>query len=127
MTDLFNVSRMPMAFPTRFIRLRASHASNPYNPSQLVLDWQHVSELEFAGMLASSSSTENRDGNDVVVSSSATLTVSDPDLDISVHDRIRADPDDGRLYEVVGFPARDVNPFTGWQPTLEINLVEVRG
>ena len=31
------------------------------------------------------------------------------------------------MWEVSGFPSRDVNAFTGWQPTMEVQLTEWRG
>ena len=59
--------------------------------------------------------------------STAYLTSPDPTLDIMPGDRIRALPDDGRCWEVSGYPSRDANAFVSWQPTIEIPLAEYRG
>ena len=59
--------------------------------------------------------------------SAAYLTSPDPSLDIMPGDRIQALPDDGRRWEVSGYPSRDANAFTSWQPTIEIPLSEYRG
>lgn len=112
---------------TPFIRLRATRSANPYNPAAPAKDWSRTEELAFAGALAASSSTCTPDGLDTTTTSRAVLTVFDPSADIRVGDRIRADPDDGTLWQVAGVPARDQNPFTGWRPTAEIQLEEVKG
>ena len=59
--------------------------------------------------------------------STAYLTSPDPTLDIMPGDRIQALPDDGRRWEVSGYPSRDQNAFTSWRPTIEIPLSEYRG
>lgn len=65
--------------------------------------------------------------NPAQTTSTAVLTVTDPNADIRLGDRIRPEPADGRMWEVSGFPNRDVNAFTGWQPTLEVQLTEWKG
>ena len=118
-----------MAGATRFTRLRAKRkAANPYNPAQNEPDWSvPPDELAIIGALSSSSSTRTPDTLDTQTESTAYLTIPDPDADIRTGDRIRADPDDGRLWEVDGFPSKDANAFTGWQPTLECRLTERKG
>ena len=112
--DDINASGLPAA--TRFVRLRASRKADPYNPAQTTEDWKHPVELEVHGALASSTSTRTPDVLDVQTTSTAVLTVADPNADIRLGDRIRP-----------GFPSRDVNAFTGWQPTLEVQLTEWKG
>ena len=112
---------------TRFVRLRASRKPDPYNPAQTTEDWTQPVELEVRGALASSTSTRTPDVLDAQTTSTAVLTVSDPNADIRLGDRIRPEPADGRMWEVSGFPSRDVNAFTGWQPTLEVQLTEWKG
>ena len=129
-----------MAGATRFIRLRAKRKANPYNPAQNEPDWSvPPDELAIMGALSSSSSTRTPDTLssssstrtpdtlDTQTESTAYLTIPDPDADIRIGDRIRADPDDGRLWEVDGFPSKDANAFTGWRPTLECRLTERKG
>lgn len=117
-----------MAGATRFIRLRAKRKANPYNPAQHEPDWSvPPDELAIMGALSSSSSTRTPDTLDTQTASTAYLTIPDPDADIRTGDRIRADPDDGRLWEVDGFPSKDVNAFTGLRLTLECRLAERKG
>lgn len=123
--DDINASGLPAA--TRFVRLRASRKADPYNPAQTTEDWTKPVELEVRGALASSSSTRTPDVLDVQTTSTAVLTVADPNADIRLGDRIRPEPADGRMWEVSGFPSRDANAFTGWQPTLEVQLTEWKG
>lgn len=123
--DDINASGLPAA--TRFVRLRASRKADPYNPAQTTEDWKHPVELEVHGALASSTSTRTPDVLDVQTTSTAVLTVADPNADTRLGDRIRPEPADGRMWEVSGFPSRDVNAFTGWQPTLEVQLTEWKG
>lgn len=118
----------PMPSASAWVRLRAARAApNPYNPAAPGSDWSAPETLPFQGFLAASSSTVTVSALDRTVTSRAVMTIADPDADIRVGDRIRADPDDGRLWAVTGIPSNDANPFTGWRPTLEIDLEEVRG
>lgn len=118
--------RMPGA--TKWRRLRAKRKANPYNPAQNEPDWSAPpDELVIMGALASSSSMRTPDTLDTQTESTAYLTIPDPTADVKIGDRIRADPDDGRLWEVDGFPSKDVNAFTGWRPTLECRLTERKG
>ena len=118
--------RMPGA--TKWRRLRAKRKANPYNPAQNEPDWSvPPDELVIMGALASSSSMRTPDTLDTQTASTAYLTIPDSTADVRIGDRIRAGPDDGRLWEVDGFPSKDVNAFTGWRPTLECRLTERKG
>lgn len=118
--------RMPGA--TKWRRLRAKRKANPYNPAQNEPDWSvPPDELTIMGALSSSSSTRTPDTLDTQTESTAYLTIPDPTADVKIGDRIRADLDDGRLWEVDGFPSKDANAFTGWRPTLECRLTERKG
>lgn len=117
--------RMPGA--TKWRRLRARKVDDPYSGEQTGEDWNHPDVLEFAGALSSSSSMRTPDALREETASTAYLTSTDPSLDIMPGDRIRAMPDDGRCWEVSGYPSRDQNAFTGWRPTIEIPLSEYRG
>lgn len=117
-----------MAGATSFVRLRAKRKANPYNPAQNEPDWSvPPDELVIMGALSSSSSTRTPDTLDTQTASTAYLTIPDPTSDVKIGDRIRADPNDGRLWEVDGFPSKDANAFTGWRPTLECRLTERKG
>lgn len=117
--------RMPGA--TKWRRLRAKKVMDRYSGELTGEDWDHPDVLEFNGSLSSSSSMRSPDALREETTSTAYLTSTDPSLDIMPGDRIRAMPDDGRCWEVSGYPSRDVNAFTGWRPTIEIPLSEYRG
>lgn len=112
---------------TMFERLRARREPSPTNPRRMAESWDDPDRLELRGALASSSSMRTPDTLDVHTTSTAYLTIDDPTADVRVGDRIRAMPDDGRLWLVAGFPSHDVNAFTAWRPTLEIQLTEYKG
>lgn len=112
---------------TKWRRLRAKKVDDPYSGEATGEDWSNPDTLDFTGTLASSSSTRTPDSLREQTASTAYLTSPDPTLDIMPGDRIRAMPDDGRRWEVSGYPSRDQNAFTGWQPTIEIPLREYRG
>jgi hypothetical protein len=117
----------PMPQSTAFTRLRATGKPSAANPERLVEDWAHPEELRVTGFLAASASSQSTQDDRRTTVSGATLTLADPHADVKLNDRIRTDPDDGRLWRVTGFPSADRNPFTGWQPTREIALEEVAG
>lgn len=98
---------------------------DPYNPERMIPGpWSDVdsSDIEQA-FIASSSSTP-------VSSATRTQTLTEkslycqPDADVRAGDRIRAG---GEVYFVHAKPAGDVNPFTGWQPVVEIPLENAEG
>lgn len=116
-----------MSGATKWRRLRARKVDDSYSGEQTGEDWSNPETLDFAGALASSSSTRTPDGLREQTTSAAYLTSPDPTLDIMPGDRIQALPDDGRRWEVSGYLSRDANAFTSWQPTVEIPLSEYRG
>lgn len=120
-------SSFSMPGATKWRRLRARKVNDPYSGEQTGEDWSNPETLDFTGALASSSSTRTPDGLREQTTSTAYLTSPDPSLDIMPGDRIRALPDDGRCWEVSGYPSRDANAFVSWQPTVEIPLSEYRG
>ena len=106
-------------------RLRAPLAEDPYNPARTVSDWGgEVDELAFDGFIATASSVMTPDGAREQAVTAVTLTVADPTVDIRRGDRIK---DGSHVYTVDVVPSVDANPFTGWQPTLEVGLQEVEG
>lgn len=116
-----------MSGATQWQRLRAKKVKDPYSGELTGEDWSDPDKLEFSGALASSSSTRTPDALREETSSTAYLTSPDPSLDVMPGDRIRAMPDDGRCWEVSGYPSSDQNAFTAWRPTIEIPLSEYRG
>lgn len=112
---------------TRFQRM-APQTTNPYTRKPGGSNKaQRLARIEFTGFLSSSSSTRTAQQVGTETTSTAVLTVLDPTLDLRVGDMVEALPADGRRWIVDGFPAHDISPFSGWQPTLEATLREVRG
>ena len=126
-SDYLNAGGFDMGGAAMWQRLRAKRVHDAYSGGDTGLDWSDPDVLDIMGALASSSSTRTPSDLRSETSSTAYLTVPDPTVDVRPGDRIRANPDDGRLWEVTGFPARDRNAFTAWQPTAEIPLAEYRG
>lgn len=116
-----------MSGATKWRRLRATAIKDEYSGELTGEDWTNPDILEFVGALSSSSSMRTPDALREETTSTAYLTAPDPSLDVMPGDRIRAMPDDGRCWEISGYPAHDANAFTGWQPTIEIPLTEYRG
>ncbi|NMW88054.1 hypothetical protein [Mobiluncus curtisii] len=125
MLNLANNEAIRFDMPQRFERLRAKFETDPYDPdSPGVPDWSSPDVLEFEGFLTESTSTILPDSVREQVSTSGVLTVTDPSLDIRVGDRVRQG---GKIWQITGRPAKDKNPFTGWQPTLEITIQQLEG
>ena len=128
MSGLFdNPSGLHMPAVETLVRLRATMKTDPYNPATHVDDWSQPDQAELQGFISSSSSIRTTDRLDTTTESDAVLTCPDPDADIRVGDIIHPKDDPSRRWKVIGIPARDRNPFTGWRPTLEARLREVKG
>lgn len=124
-TDPAQGLTMPTA--RTWIRIRAGRKTDSTNPAATVADWTRPDETAIRGFLSSSSSTRTPGQTGEQTDSTAVLTIPDPTADIRIGDRIRAHPDDGRLWRVDGFPAADTSPFTGFRPTIEARLTETTG
>lgn len=121
-----SVGPMPMPCAPAVARLRATQKPDPYNPERTNDDWDDPERIEFPGFIASSTSTETGDAAREETVSTAVLTCA-PGTDVRKGDRIEPVPADGRLWRVTGFPSQDASPFTGWAPTIEVDLEEVIG
>lgn len=127
MTTFAQAVGLSMPNVTRFQRI-APQDDNPYTRRPGVQNKIHrLACITFNGFLASSSSTRVAQQVGTETTSTAVLTVLDPTLDLQVGDTVEALPADGRRWVVDGFPAHDISPFSGWQPTLEATLREIRG
>lgn len=122
------VGSMSMPNLTRFQRIRRTigSADDPYTQN-VGSKISTVDRTPFFGALASSTSTRTAQQTGVETTSEAVLTIPDPTVDIRNGDIIETLPADGRRWQVDGYPSKDVNPFSGWQPTLEVKLREIRG
>lgn len=113
-----------MTFGVKMRRQRAAQVKDSYNAMRTVPDWSTVDELDFYGFIASQSSAMTPDGAREENTATSILTVEDPGVDIRRGDRIVSD---GRTFSVDGVPETDANPFTGWQPTMQVRIQEVTG
>ena len=108
-----------------FTRLRAVQVPDRYDPDATVDDWTNPSELPLHGSWDSTGSVVGADAVREQTTTSKRLVIFDPDADVLNGDRVRDAA--GAVYTVTGRPARDQNPFTGWRPTLVIDLEEGTG
>lgn len=119
-------SMFSLRYTEQFTRQRRKQVVDPYDPDSSTLgDWADTDDLQVNGVLASLTSAEQVDAVRSEVLSTAQFVSDSPDLDVRRGDRLLAS--DGRKWNVVGYPTRDVNAFTGWQPTLVAELQEVVG
>ncbi|ALX66833.1 hypothetical protein [Microbacterium sp. XT11] len=125
---------MEFPFGEQVVRERRQPVIDPYDPgAQVPGSWGDPLDylvLEQA-FVASSSSTAPVDATRHQILTDKSLYLTDPDADVRPGDRIRRG---GVLDEQTGVwsggevlyvnvrPAADTNPFTGWQPVVEIPL-----
>lgn len=107
-----------------FTRRRAATKTDPYDADSVIEDWEHPDEIEVRGFLSSGMSSEQPDAVRSELVTTAQLIIPDPDADVQRGDLIVGS---AGKWLVQGFPERDMNPFTGWHPTLVVNLQEVTG
>lgn len=126
---------MSMEFPfgQTVFRDRRALIPDPYNPSKQVPGGDWGSSIQLAGaFVASSSSSSQRDATRAQILTSKSLYLGDTTADVVAGDRIRVggtigDLASGTAYLVEARPEADVNPFTGWQPVVEIPLTLTEG
>lgn len=110
---------------TGFVRLRPKRTVDPYDPENVIIgSWADADRLELQAYFASQASTVQSDPVRAQIITTKQLIIDDPNADVQVGDRITQGD---RTWTITGVPANDTNPFTGWQPTLVVNLEEVRG
>lgn len=113
------------AFGQTVERDRRPRTADPYNPDRTTPGaWDDAETIEISDAWVasgSSTSTESATRSQIVTQKSL---YCQPDADVQPGDRIRAD---GVSYFVKVKPAADRNPFTGWQPVLEVPLENQEG
>jgi hypothetical protein len=117
-------SDLGMTSLTSLTRKRAKKKEDPYNPERTVEDWTDPDVLAFSGYVSSQTSTEQTDAVRSQLITTVQIIVPDPAADIRKGDRIT---DGTHSWSVTGIPTSDSNPFTGWQPTLVVDVEEVDG
>lgn len=123
---------MGFPFGQTVYRDRKGQVTDPYNTAKTTEgDWDQSLTIEISGaFIASSSSNRVSDATRVEILTDKSLYLTDPNADVKARDRIRtADMSfgSGTGYMVTARPAADINPFTGWQPAVEIPLEFVEG
>lgn len=126
---------MDFPFGQTVFRDRRGTKVDPYNPSKTraIDEFDPELTIELAGaQVASTSSTALRNATRTEILTAKSLYLTDVDADVREGDRIRVggskdDLSSGVAYMVTARPASDVNPFTGWQPVVEIPLENVKG
>ena len=108
-----------------FTRLRARRIPDPYNPDRTVEDWTTPDELPLRGSWDSTGSSFGSDPVRMHLSTSKRIAIFTPHADVNAGDRIRTL--DGAVFTVTGRPANDINPWTGWQPTVVLDVEEGEG
>lgn len=119
---------MEFAHGQTVTRERRRPVPDPYNPDRQVPgSWEdELDVLELpAAWIAPSSSVSTRDATRTQILTSLSLFCTDPDADVRAGDRIRAGSADPMYVHVR--PQAPMNPFTGWQPIVEVPLEEVEG
>lgn len=126
-----------MDFPSgqTVYRDRRATLTDQYNPARTIreADWDPALTIVLPGaFVASSSSLPRSDATRSQLLTEKSLYLSDPTADVVARDRIRvggtkADLTSGTPYLVEARPDADVNPFTGWQPAIEIPLTLTEG
>ncbi|MGV8852831.1 MAG: hypothetical protein ACOH1M_09740 [Rhodoglobus sp.] len=116
---------MDLPFAVPVLRERRKRIVDPYNPGKTIAGpWADPDTIPLKGFVASSSSSALKDATRNQVLTAKSLFLSDPTADVLVGDRIRVGTE---KYEVEAIPAADINPFTGWQPAVEIPLTGATG
>lgn len=130
---------MEFPFGEQVVRERRQPIIDPYDPGATVPgSWEDplsYLELEHA-FVASSSSTAPLDATRSQILTEKSLYLTDPNADVQAGDRIRRggtlDEDTqtwagGDVLYVNVRPAADTNPWTAWQPVVEIPLDMTEG
>lgn len=107
-------------------RDRRQRITDPYNPTKSISGpWSAADTIPIDdAFVASSSSNTARDATRHQILTAKSLYCTDPTVDVLAGDRIRVGE---ATYQVDVKPTADVNPFTGWQPAIEIPLKEAAG
>lgn len=102
-------------------RERRESVGDPYNPDRVTLGpWSEATSITLEScFIDSASSSSTNDANREPVSTSKSLYSTDPAVDVKVGDRIRRGSD---VFYIRERTEADTNPFTSWQPVVEIPL-----
>ncbi|MGX1932046.1 hypothetical protein [Microbacterium resistens] len=113
---------MEFPFGETVVRERRRPVEDPYDPGTQVpgswddpLDTLTIDQV----FIASSSSTAPLDATRSQILTEKSLYCNDPDVDVLPGDRIRRGSE---VFYVNVRPSADTNPFSGWQPVVEIPL-----
>lgn len=106
-------------------RLRAQRVTDVYGDE--ADSWDEPDTLDFDGYVSTAASTDvATDGVARVESTDTARLVCARGVDVRKGDRVKR-YSDGAEWTVTERPSRDVNPFTGWEPTLTAYLKDWEG
>lgn len=121
---------MFFAFSDTVTRLRRQQVAHPYGGDSKLADWSDKkhppTQQVIVGVAigeATQSETSPTIGRTTVTGTAALY--AQIDIDLLPGDRIRTEH--GAVYDVVGYPMRYKNPFTGWKAGSQTLLKQVIG
>ncbi len=116
---------MEFAFGQTVYRDRRQQVPDPYNPARTQPGpWSGATSITLDGAyVGPASSVAVSDPTRAQVQVSKSLYCA-PSADVKIGDRIRAGAE---TFEVLELPDAPTNPWTGWQPVLEVPLERVIG
>ena len=117
---------MGFAAGSTVYRDRRTSVDNPHNPARPKTgSWRdELDTITLDGYVASSTSTSRSTATRSEILTAKSLFLTDPNADVQPGDRIRAE---NYVGYVEARPEADTNPFTGWQPYVEIPLTQSEG
>lgn len=123
---------MTFAYGEDVLRDRRRPIADPYNPDRTTVPgWGGLADADIDTITIEGVYIDSTSANALpdAMRSEQQITKSlysqDRTIDVKTGDRIRTA--DGEAFYVNVRPARDVNPFTGWAPGVEIPLSGVQG
>ena len=117
----------PMGHLTRFCLTRRIYEDDPYNPDASIRTYvESAWSRDVYGYLDSGVSEMGPGPDREQVTSRATITFPmSRSMQLMGPGDMLTEVD--RRWRVTGVAAQDQNPFTGWQPTLVVEVEEVKG
>lgn len=111
----------PFPFGDQVVRERRKPVVDPYDPEHMVPgSWDgDLDTLPLHGAFVNMSSNSGTTTETRVQALTSKSLFCAPDADVQVGDRVQAQ---GLIWYVNARPVGDVNPWTGWQPIVEIPL-----
>lgn len=115
---------MGFEFPEQVVRLRREHVPHPYGGASQLADWADTDhppkESVLSGCVIAPVDSSETNGESREQVREFRVLYGPFDIDLLPTDRVRDEA--GMVYEVIGYPRRWRNPFTGDQEGAEVEL-----